>query len=110
MRHINILMFFTLSLSASDMRALLFNGNCITCHEKQRSISAPSITLIKENYLIAFPVKKDFVEFMSKWVKKPNSETSIMQNSIQKHGLMPDLGYDISTLNEISSYIYDTNF
>jgi len=98
------------SLSATDMRALLFHGNCITCHDEVKSISAPSINEIKKHYLRAFPIKKDFVAYMSKWVVKPKAETSIMQESIKKYELMPELGYDISTLEEISAYIYDTDF
>ena len=47
---------------------------------------------------------------MSKWVFKPNAKTSIMLDAIKKHELMPELGYDLSTLREISSYIYDTDF
>ena len=64
----------------------------------------------KHNYLMAFPKKRDFIEHMSKWVLKPNRDGSIMHQAIQKHGLMPELGYDLSTLREISAYIYETDF
>jgi len=47
---------------------------------------------------------------MSDWVLKPKEETSIMLHSIKKYKLMPELGYDLSTLEEISAYIYDTDF
>ena len=47
---------------------------------------------------------------MSKWITKPNKETSIMLQSVNKHELMPELGYDESVLREISAYIYDTDF
>ena len=110
MRYIYLSILVAISLNASDTRALLFHGNCITCHFEHKTISAPSITEVKENYLRAFPNKKDFVEYMSKWVVKPNKETSIMLDAIKKHELMPELGYDLSTLEEISAYIYDTNF
>ncbi len=101
---------FVSSLNAGDMRSLLFHGNCITCHDEHKSISAPSIDEIKENYLRAFPLKKDFIAYMSVWVVKPNTETSIMLDAIKKYELMPELGFDKSTLHEISSYIYDTDF
>ena len=110
MKQIFIFFLFTLTLSAIDMRSLLFHGNCITCHAEHKTVSAPSITLIKEKYLQAFPQKKEFITFMSQWILTPNKETSIMLDSIQKHGLMPELGYDISTLEEISAYIYETDF
>jgi cytochrome c551/c552 len=99
------------SLYGSDnMGSLLFHGNCITCHNKDKSISAPSINKIKEHYLQAFPNKKDFVEHMSKWIIKPDKTTSIMLHAIKKYELMPELGFDINTTQEISKYIYDTDF
>ena len=97
-------------LNATDMRSLLFHGNCTTCHFETTTVSAPSVIDFKENYLRAFPIKKDFLEYMSIWILKPNKETSIMADAIAKHGLMPELGYDLSTLQEISAYIYDTDF
>lgn len=65
---------------------------------------------VKDSYLRAFPKKEDFVKYMSEWVLKPNKGTSIMLDEIEKHELMPELGYDLSTLEEISAYIYDTDF
>ena len=110
MRYLYLTLFFLSSLSAGDMRSLLFYGNCATCHTENKTLSAPSVVEFKENYIRAFPIKKDFVEYMSQWVLKPNRETSIMLDAIKKHELMPELGFDISTLREISSYIYDTDF
>ena len=43
-------------------------------------------------------------------VLKPNEHTSIMSDAIQKYELMPEIGYDLTTLKEISEYIYDTDF
>ena len=110
MKTILFLSLFISSINATDMRGLIFNGNCTTCHFETKTISAPSMRIVKENYLRAFPIKKDFVENMSKWVVKPNKETSIMLEAIDKHGLMPELGFESTTLEEISSYIYDTDF
>mgnify|MGYP003528264166 FL=1 len=44
---------------------------------------------------------------MSTWVLNPNKETSLMDDAIEKYKLMPMLGYDKETLEEISSYLYD---
>lgn len=102
------------SLYAANMYAsnnkLLFNGNCIICHLTNKTKTAPSIIKIKNHYLTAFPAKKDFVNQMSIWVKNPKEETSIMYSSIQKFKLMPNLAYDIETLEAIATYIYETNF
>jgi len=109
-KHLFLSFIFISSLNAGDIRSLLFHGNCITCHDEHKSISAPSIDEIKKNYLRAFPKRKDFVAYMSEWVVKPNKEGSIMLDAIKKYELMPELGFDKSTLVEISAYIYDTDF
>lgn len=104
------LVFLALELFASNIPKTLFYGNCVACHELTSPISAPSIQELKENYKRAFPQKKEFVQYMSKWVYAPNPKTSLMHHSIQKYGLMPNLGYDEEMLRDIAGYIYDTNF
>lgn len=95
---------------ASNYGELLFNGNCITCHFQTKKISAPSLLEVKKNYINAFPKKEDFVKYMTLWVLKPNVTTSIMQDSIKEFELMPELGYEKYTLEEIAKYIYETDF
>ncbi|MEA3370842.1 MAG: cytochrome C [Campylobacterota bacterium] len=97
-------------LNAAPIGSLLFHGNCITCHFETKDDSAPSIMSVRENYLRAFPKKKDFVAYMSTWVLSPNAEGSLMLDSIEKYELMPLLGYEESTLKIIAEYIYDTDF
>lgn len=95
---------------AQDNASLLFSGNCETCHRVGKSISAPSINLIKKRYKEAFLNKKEFIKYMSEWVYKPNIEGSIMLEQVKKYELMPHLHYDKKTLEDIASYIYDTEF
>ena len=109
MKYIYILLFGTI-LMADESASLLFNGNCIACHKETKEESAPSVVEFKKRYKDAFKTKKEFVEYMSKWVANPDEKTSLMDDAIKKHGLMPQLGFDEDTLHEITSYIYDTNF
>lgn len=99
-----------LQLDAKEMGELYFSGNCVTCHHPTKTISAPSVVEFKKRYINAFSDKKEFVNYMSKWVLKPTEKGSLMHDAIQKHGLMPELGFDEETLREIASYIYDTDF
>ena len=103
-------LFFTLKLQATDYASLLFHGNCTTCHFENKTVSAPSMRVIKERYRSAFAHKPDFVAYMSTWVQTPDEKTSLMVDAIEKHGLMPELAYDLETLKVIASYIYDTDF
>ena len=93
-----------------NIASLLFHGNCTMCHVETKTVSAPSIIEVKKHYKNAFAKREDFVHYMTAWVVKPNEETSIMQHAIERHGLMPHLAYDISTVEVIAAYIYDTNF
>jgi len=102
---------FLSSLSYADgMGALLFHGNCVTCHYELKEKSAPAMIEVRRRYLIAFPQKKEFVKYLSEWVHKPSKEGSIMQDAIKKHGLMPQLAYEKDVLKDIAEYIYKTDF
>lgn len=104
------LFLLTSSLYADSYGRLLLYGNCTTCHYIDKSISAPSMQIIKERYLSAFPQKEDFISYMSTWILKPNISGSIMHDMIEKYELMPELGYDKDTLEKIAEYIYNTDF
>lgn len=88
----------------------MFHGNCVTCHFETKAVSAPSMIEIREHYMRAFSKKEDFVAYMSTWVKNPKEETSIMLDAIKKYELMPYLHFDLESLQEISAYIYETDF
>ncbi len=95
---------------ASEMASLLFHGNCTMCHVEDRRVSAPSIIEVKAHYKSAFSKKEDFIKYMSQFVLHPKAKLSIMHSAIEKHGLMPELGYNMETLEEITEYIYETDF
>jgi cytochrome c551/c552 len=103
-------LFITPILYADTLGALLFHGNCSTCHYIKEDKSAPSIMKVRQRYKTAFTQKKDFVAYMSQWVANPSAERSIMQDEIQKHGLMPQLAFDEEVLKDITTYIYETDF
>lgn len=95
---------------ASSYSQLLFNGNCITCHEISTAKSAPSIIEIQTVYKNAFPQKRQFINYMANWVLFPNKESSLMQPAIEKYGLMPHLAYDKKVLKEIAAFLYEHSF
>ena len=88
----------------------LFDGNCVTCHEIDKTVSAPSTRLIQESYKKRFKDKDSFVEFMVEWIQEPNEQTAIMKESIKRHELMPKISYDPAVLRKIAEYIYDSDF
>ncbi len=110
MRIILIVTFTIIYSYANNYNELFYSGNCSGCHFKSKSVSAPSIAKIRHRYLTAFPNKEDFINYMSIWVQKPNAETSLMHDAIKKYEIMPELGFDLNTLKDISQYIYETDF
>ena len=105
-----LLFLLSINLCADVYAPLYFNRNCTTCHEIDKTVSAPSVKEFKSRYLEAFPNKKDFVAYMSVWVHKPKEETSLMHDAIAKHEIMPELAFDLPTLEIIAEYIYKTDF
>ncbi len=106
MKYLFFILISCSSLYSNSEGRLFLYGNCITCHHETKSISAPSLKIIKKRYHEAFNDKKTFVNYMVKWVSSPNIKGSLMHDMIQKHELMPELGYDKDTLEKIASYIY----
>ncbi|WP_263833740.1 c-type cytochrome [Sulfurospirillum oryzae] len=107
MKKLLLLAFFSFSLSAASLGETLFNGNCVTCHAITSPNSAPAIQEVQHAYKKMFDTKEKFVAFMVNWIAQPNTKTTLMPEAIKKHGLMPSLGYDKETLQEIASYLYD---
>ncbi len=95
------------NLSFTNEGALLFNGNCATCHHLKRASSAPTIHEIRARYIQAFPEKQNFIKYLSNWVIKPSKRTSLMHDKIIKYGLMPELAFDKESLKIIAEYIYE---
>jgi hypothetical protein len=104
------ILLLAINLHADDYGSLLFHGNCTTCHFEEKTVSAPAVIDFKKRYMTAFPKKEEFVDYMAAWVKHPSEETSIMRDAIEKHGLMPELGFELDTLQIIAKYIYETDF
>ena len=99
-----------LNLDADTLGSLLFHGNCVTCHFETKAVSAPSMMQVRQKYLDVFSDKKEFVKYMSNWVANPKEETSIYLDAVKKYKLMPQLGYEREVIEDIASYIYDTDF
>jgi len=105
---ISLCLFF-LSLNGDD-GALLFYGNCATCHHETQAISAPSMFEVQQYYKNAFENKEDFIEYMSQFVTQPRLDNALMVMKVQKYKLMPILGYEKSVIKDIVTYIYDRDF
>ena len=101
-----LIIVFSPATWGADDGALLFNGNCATCHHLKKPSSAPTIYEIRKRYIQAFPRKHDFIHYMSAFVLNPSNEKSLMQDQIKKYGLMPQLAFEKGSVEEIASYIY----
>lgn len=110
MKSILLLCGLSLYMYAISSGEMLFNGNCVTCHKTDVANSAPTIMQIQSHYKKRFSTQAAFVDFMQKWVEKPNAKTALMQDAIGKYGLMPELGFDTQSLKEIAEFLYEHKF
>ena len=101
---------FFVTLANADERALLFYGNCVTCHHETESISAPSMEKVRRFYKNGFENRDDFIKYMSEFVIQPRVDNALMVEMVEKYQLMPLLGYEKDVVTDIVSYIYDTDF
>ena len=109
-KNISIFLLLSVNIYANNMGLTLFQGNCVTCHYPNKSISAPSMRLVQKRYKEAFETKADFIDYMSKWVVNPDEQTSLMSDMIEKYELMPQLAFSIETTKDIADYIYKEDF
>jgi mono/diheme cytochrome c family protein len=110
MKIVLLLCGLSLYMYAISLGETLFNGNCVTCHKIDTPNSAPTIGEIQMRYKKALPTQENFVGFMARWVQKPDAKTALMPEAISHYGLMPELGFDQETLEEIARYLYQTKF
>lgn len=110
MKALFFLVCFALSLHAATLGETLFHGNCVTCHDVSKANSAPAIQDVQTRYKQRFDTEKKFTAFMVAWLQKPDAKSAIMQEAVNKFGLMPTLGYDEETLYEIAQFLYTTSF
>ena len=110
MRFLVLMMTLFGAIHADIPPKTLYDGNCVTCHEIDKTVSAPSTRLIQESYKRRFKDKQSFVDFMVKWIQEPNEESAIMKESIKRHELMPKIPYDPEVLRKIAEYLYDSDF
>ncbi|MGM0624000.1 MAG: c-type cytochrome [Campylobacterota bacterium] len=107
MKAIFLIFLTTFTLHAQGMGNLFFEGNCITCHQIEKAISAPSVKEVTQVYREKYPQKQQFIDKMHSWVQDPKAQTALMHEAIAKYELMPKIAYDTYTLKEIAAFMYD---
>jgi len=110
MKALFFLVCFALSLHAATLGETLFHGNCVTCHDVSKANSAPAIHEVQTRYKQRFKTEETFTAFMVAWLQKPDAKSAIMQEAVNKFGLMPTLGYDEETLYDIAQFLYNASF
>jgi cytochrome c551/c552 len=110
MRRLWIVVLLSAFLNASPSGETLFQGNCLTCHDDTKTISAPAIKEVQARYKQTFETKESFSAFMVAWVSAPNAQTALMPQAVKKYGLMPLLGYDQESLEAIAAFLYEKHF
>ena len=85
-------------LEAQNLGSLLFHGNCTTCHFETKTVSAPSMVEVRENYKRAFAKKEDFVEYVG--ISKNPKHLSMIANMLMQGKITQKLQVASSSFNE----------
>jgi len=107
---LRLIVLFSVSLYAAPSGETLFQGNCVTCHDHTKTLSAPSIKEIQARYKSVFHTKEAFVSFAVRWLNAPEAKSAILQDAVKKFELMPTIGVDQESLKAIAEFLYDGSF
>ena len=105
-----VISFLSVSLYAAPSGETLFQGNCVTCHDYTKTLSAPAIKEIQARYKNVFHTKEAFVSFTVRWLNAPDAKSAILQDAVKKFELMPTIGVDQESLKAIAEFLYDGSF
>lgn len=97
---------------ASKKGEILIKQYCYSCHSPQmRGLQrlAPPFQMVKMHYLRDYPVKEDFINAISAWVKEPNADYSIMPGALNRFGLMPPMVINDEDVKLIANYLYSAD-
>jgi hypothetical protein len=97
----------------------IFENKCASCHIKKRGkvltqsqkdrLLAPPIYGVVKHIKDKYPMKKDFVKFVSLYITNPNKSKSLCkEKTIIKFGLMPSIGKSMTKYqkDEVANYIF----
>jgi mono/diheme cytochrome c family protein len=104
--------FTSADTTASKKGEILIEQYCYSCHSPQirgQQRLAPPFQMVKMHYLRDFPVKEDFINAITTWVKKPNAEYSIMPGALNRFGLMPPMVINEEDVKLIANYLYNAD-
>lgn len=89
----------------------LLEENCFSCHSPNKSLNnrvAPPMEAIKRHYITSNTTEEDFTSDLIAFLNDPKIETSKMPGAIKKFGLMPKMGFNEEQLQDIATYIFNT--
>lgn len=90
---------------------VLTEALCMACHgdaQQGQARLAPPMMMVKRHYMSL--EKKEMVEAIMKWVKKPDAKKARMPGAVRRFGLMPPLALPDAQLKAIAEYISKTKF
>jgi len=68
---------------------------------------APPMPMVKKHYQRTYPEREEFVEKVAAWIAAPNADAALLHHAVERFGLMPPLGINKETRQQIAGYIYD---
>ena len=90
----------------------LLNNKCVICHQNnssQLNAIAPPIIDFVTTYKEKYKTKETFSTAILKYVNNPQTENSLMPESVKRYNLMPKLNYAAEDVELIAKYLFGTD-
>ncbi len=102
------------NLSEIDMESVanITQTNCGSCHQfsSDKNPVAPTLLEIQSAYNEKFKTYSKATSHMIDFLNAPSLDNIVMQNAVEKYGLMPKFNYNNDELNQIVEFILKANF
>ncbi|MCB1755185.1 MAG: hypothetical protein KDJ38_06670 [Gammaproteobacteria bacterium] len=86
-------------------------STCTVCHDADRQPPlGPPLFGVKNRYLRMYPDRDSFVAAIREWATEPSESKALMREPLRQFGLMPPMPLPEDMLNNIASFIFETDF
>lgn len=86
-----------------------FQKNCMSCHATGptgNTSVAPTIDRVAESYLENNRTFDSFHNAFTQFVESPSKQSSLMLESVDQYGLMPNMNYSAEVVEAVSYYLF----
>lgn len=89
----------------------LLSSNCFACHNPNPDLItrvAPTLAEIKIAYKHKYEKQDEFSKAILEYMNDPKKENTLMNDAVEKYGVMPKMNFTQEDLKQIAAYLYSS--